>query len=286
MKRITLGADIGGSHITVALIDLEEKTEIQGTWSRSRIQSEGAAEAIINAWAEAFENSAKGYDLKSLTINIAIPGPMDYENGICLIKDQGKYKTLYGLNIKDLLANRLGVPSTNIHFMNDAACFLKGEVFSGSLEGYDRAIGLTLGTGLGTAYLVDSHVDDADLWNMPFLNGIAEDYISTRWFVSRYGELSGTAIKDVKDLIDNHKESPHFKTIFAEFSFNLASFIHQFILQKEPLAAVLGGNIANAEVYFLADTRKHLKENLGYSFPVEKSLLGEKSALLGAGSSI
>lgn len=284
MKKIALGADIGGSHITAALINLEKKEEIKDTWSRNRIQSEGKADDIINAWAETLEQSAKGYDLNSLTINIAMPGPMDYKKGICKIKDQGKYKMLYGLNIKELLARRLQVSTSTIHFMNDAACFLKGEVFSGSLAGYDHAIGLTLGTGLGTSYIVNGNVKDASLWNMPFLKGIAEDYISTRWFVKRYAELSGTYIKDVKDLVDNHVGTAHFETIFAEFSFNLANFIHKFVRKDMPLAAVLGGNIANAEPYFIEDTRKHLAEIMGYSFPVKKSSLGEKAALLGAAS--
>jgi len=52
-----------------------------------------------------------------------------------------------------------------------------------------------------------------------------------------------------------------------------------------PLAAVIGGNIANAEHYFLNDTRKFLAEMMGYSFPIRCSALGEKAALLGAGSS-
>lgn len=284
MKKIALGVDIGGSHITAALVNLEDKAEIEGSWSRSRIQSDGTPGDIIDAWAQTLETSADGYDLQSISINIAMPGPMDYKNGICKIKGQGKYGALYGLNIKTLLADRLDVQSSAIHFMNDAACFLKGEVFSGSLAGYDQAIGLTLGTGLGTSYIENGKVKDAGLWNMPFLKGIAEDYISTRWFVKRFAELSGTTIKDVKDLVDNHVRSPYFKEIFAEFSVNLASFIHKFIRKKMPLAAVLGGNIVHSEAYFLADTRKHLTALMGYSFPLKKSALGEKAALLGAGS--
>lgn len=284
MEKIALGADIGGSHITAALIDLEQKLEIENTWSRSRIESDGSVDEIINAWAETLEQAGKGYDLKSLKINIAMPGPMDYKNGICKIKDQGKYKTLYGLNIKQLLARRLDILPSAIHFMNDAACFLKGEAFSGSLKGYDHAIGLTLGTGLGTSYMLDGKVKDSGLWNMPFLKGIAEDYISTRWFVKRFAELSGTAIKDVKDLVDNHVGTAHFNTIFAEFSLNLATFIHKFIRKDMPLAVVLGGNIVHAEPYFVQDTRKHLAAIMGYSFPVKRSALGEKAALLGAAS--
>lgn len=151
MANLILTADIGGSHITSALIDLEKKAEISGSWSRSKLNSTGNADGIIDTWTSNLEKSCLGYDIRSLRINIAMPVPMDYKNGISKIKTQGKYQSLYNLNIKVLLADRLEVPHSAIHFINDAACFLKGEVFSGSLEGYENAIGLTLGTGLGTS---------------------------------------------------------------------------------------------------------------------------------------
>lgn len=283
-NKIILSADIGGSHITAALVDLDKKKELSGTWSRTKLNSAGTSAEIINTWAETLEKSSIGHDLKSLKIKIAMPGPMNYKTGICKIQGQGKYESLYNLNIKQMLAARLGIQPAAIHFINDAACFLKGEIFSGSLEGYDHAIGLTLGTGLGTSYLVNGKAVDSGLWCMPFLNGIAEDYISTRWFVKRFEELTGIAIKDVKDLIDNHVGTPGFNTVFEEFSFNLAGFIYKFIRKKMPLAVVLGGNIALADDYFIKDTRRHLAMLMGYSLPVKKSILGEKAALLGAGS--
>jgi len=285
MENIVLGADIGGSHITAALIDLEGKNEIGESWSRARLDSRGSAEDIIDAWAETIEKSMESYPVKPSKISIAMPGPMDYKNGICRIKDQDKYTALYNINIKEMLAARLGISPASVNFKNDAACFLTGEIFTGSLKGIDNAIGLTLGTGLGTSHIKNGEAFDSDLWKMPFLQGIAEDYISTRWFVKRFKELAGIELKDVKDLVENYQDSPYFKAIFLEFSLNLAKFIHKFIRKKMPHAAVIGGNIANAEDYFLNDTRKFLAEMMGYSFPIRRSTLGEKAALLGAGSS-
>jgi glucokinase len=121
---------------------------------------------------------------------------------------------------------------------------------------------------------------------MPFLKGIAEDYISTRWFVTRFEELAGVKINDVKDLVENYRDSPYFRSIFTEFSINLAKFIYKFVRKKMPLAAVIGGNIVQAEAYFLDDTRKYLAQMMGYSFPIKRSTLGETAALIGAGSSL
>jgi glucokinase len=286
MEKIVLGVDIGGSHITAALIDLEKKNEIIKTRCRARLDADAPAEEIIEAWALIIEDTMNKHADRPAWISIAMPGPMDYKNGICLIKDQGKYGALYNINIKEKLAQRLGFSLAHISFRNDAVCFLQGEIFSGSLKGLDKAIGLTLGTGLGTAHIQDGQAFDSDLWKMPFLKGIAEDYISTRWFVNRFEELAEVKIKDVKDLVENHRNSPYFRSIFTEFSMNLAKFIYKFVRKKMPLAAVIGGNIVQAEAYFLDDTRKYLAQMMGYSFPIKRSMLGEKAALIGAGSSL
>lgn len=284
MERIVMGIDIGGSHITAALIDLDQKQIIDGTWVRDRINGRASTEEVIDSWSRSIHKVAEGYEGAFTNLHIAMPGPFAYKKGVSLIKNQDKYRSLYGKNIKDMLAAKLEISPSSINFMNDAACFLQGEVFTGSMNGYDHAIGLTLGTGLGTAEYVNGQARDADFWKMPFNKGIAEDYISTRWFIKRYFELSGEVIKDVRELVELHEGKPEFKEIFAEFSQNLASFLYKFIRKKMPLASVIGGNIANAERFFLDDTRRNLAEMMGYSFPVRKSLLNEKATLLGAAS--
>jgi len=282
MNKNILGVDIGGSHITSCVVDLDLCHEIKSTWSRSGIDSSGSITEIIDGWALNIEHSILNSPGTVEQISIAMPGPMDYKKGICLIHEQSKYASLYNINIKQKLADRLNISTTSIKFSNDAACFLKGEMYGGSLKNVENAIGLTLGTGLGTSHSLNGQTFDSDLWNMPFLKGIAEDYLSTDWFISRFYEISGISIKDVKDLVENHCESPYFKVVFSEFSMNLAKFIHRFIRKKMPIAAVIGGNIAHAERFFLAETRAILAKKMGYSFPIECSVLGEEAALLGA----
>ena len=285
MGQLVLSADIGGSHITTVMMDIDNRAEVPNTWFRSRLDSTAPADEIIGNWANAINTSIASANMRPAKICLAMPGPMDYKKGISLIQSQDKYRELYNLKLKDKLGEKLNFNPKDIHFSNDAACFLKGELFCGSLSEFNEAIGLTLGTGLGTSHIEDGIAHDSNLWKMPFLDGIAEDYISTRWFTKRFEELSGTRVKDVKEIIDEHEKSDHFNTLFGEFSRNLAQFIYRFAQNKKPLAAVIGGNIANAETYFLADTRKHLFEMMGYSLPVKKSILGEKSILWGAATS-
>lgn len=285
MGQFVLSADIGGSHMTTVMMDIGNKVEVPDTWFRVRLDSTASAEEIIRTWANAITTSIASANVAPAKICLAMPGPMDYKKGISLIQSQDKYRNLYHLKLKDELGKQLNFDPKNIYFSNDAACFLKGELFCGSLSEFNEAIGLTLGTGLGTSHIENGIAHDSNLWKMPFLDGIAEDYISTRWFTKRFEELSGTSVKDVKEIIDNHENSDDFKMLFDEFSSNLAKFIYRFAQSKKPLAAVIGGNIANADAYFLANTRKHLFDMMGYSLPVKKSILGEKSILWGAATS-
>lgn len=282
MKDVVLGIDIGGSHITTALMNVKENVELDHSRFRSRVRSNSTIENIIEDWSKTIKDTLNTYSGTVTEAYVAMPGPLNYRKGICLIQNQNKYGALYGQNLKKLLSASIGIKASSIHFMNDAACFLKGEVYNGSVGSNDEVIGLTIGTGLGTAFSKNGLMQDANFWKIPFKDGIAEDYISTRWFIKRYFELSGKTIKDVKDLVENHSSAPEFKTVFEEFSLNLASFMYLFIRKKMPVSAVIGGNISYASDYFLNDTRKHLAGMMGYSLPVRKSTLGEKAIIMGA----
>lgn len=279
---VVLGVDIGGSHITTALIDLASRTIIEGAKKRQWVDSGAGAEKICEDWCGLMEATLKEHQPVAEKIGIAIPGPFDYEAGISLMQEQGKFQHLYGLNIKNILAERLNIGANNIRFMNDAACFLQGEVFMGAAKDYRRVFGLTLGTGLGSALCINGKAHDADLWKSPFKDGIAEDYLSTRWFVKKYKALTGKAILGVKELIEDGTAAI-VEAIFAEFSQNLGLFLVPCIQQFQPEAIVFGGNISNASPYFLPALSLYLKKHQA-EVEIYQSLLNEDASLLGAAS--
>lgn len=284
MKNSTaLGIDIGGSHITAALVDLGTRSIIEGTWNRTRIDSQGEAAEIIASWSavisEVFTKAPAGVR----HIGIGMPGPFDYEKGISLMLGQHKYDALYNLNVKDLLAEKLGIQPDQIRFINDAGCFLQGEVFSGAGRNYQTVIGLTLGTGLGSAIYRDGVANDADRWCSPFKDGMAEDYLSTRWFVKRYQEISGETVPDVKALVARIAVDGSIQELFNEFAVNLGTLLVDFVQAEQPEAIVIGGNIANAaDLFFPLLTATLQKHQI--HIPLLTASLGEAAALIGAAS--
>ncbi|RYD94825.1 MAG: ROK family protein [Sphingobacteriales bacterium] len=281
---VTIGADIGGSHITAGIVDLQSRSLIPETLVREKLDSQSDTYTIIKIWANVIRKVASHRPYTGIQLGIAMPGPFDYEKGISMMHGQSKYDSLFGLNVKTLLAYALGILPEKIIMMNDAACFLKGEVYGGAALNYSRVVGLTLGTGLGSAVYDSSSAYDADLWRHPFLESIAEDYISSRWFVNRYKQLYSLDIKDVKELVEQaetHKD--HVAKIFEEFGTNLGLFLVEFISMKEAEAVVLGGNIAKAFDHFSLVTKQVMIEN-GIDVPLMPAKLGENAAIIGAAS--
>jgi glucokinase len=280
---IVLGADIGGSHISSALINMHTRSIIPGTEQRAAVNAKGSAEAIVQEWAAVLRKSACRMDLAHLKIGIAMPGPFDYGQGICLMKGNEKYEALYGINVKALLASAMGLPAQHIRMNNDAGCFLKGELFASAGLGFPRAIGITLGTGLGTSSFDGMNAVDANLWCSPFKDNIAEDYLCTRWFVRRFQQLSGIAVTNVKELVDNHGSNACTSMVFDEFTGNLVDFLSDFIAAEQPEVIVLGGNIMKCQHLFLPQLKNRLYARFG-NLRIVPSTLGEHAAMLGAGS--
>ena len=283
-NSFVLGMDIGGSHITAALVDLEKRTFIEDSIKRSFVNSQEESTVILDAWCQIINKTYKGYEKITKSIGIAMPGPFDYERGISLIKDQDKFKTLYNLNIKEALAKRLCMPASNIRFVNDAVAFLQGEVFSdGTIKANANVLGLTLGTGLGAAVCINGVTKDAALWDSVFLNGIAEDYLSTRWFLKRYSQLSGKTVNGVKELLAI-VDTDHFAArVFIEFGHTLAHFLIPVIKKYKSEVVIIGGNISGASGAFFPELMATLKNNNVRS-DIKITKLKEHAALIGAAS--
>lgn len=292
MSKYAIGADIGGGHITVAVIDLDKAEIVTGSYCRMEVDAEGNAENILTSWSEAIIQSIELADSEGgidtsyiIGMGLAMPGPFDYENGIARIEEQKKFRSLYGMNIRTELSRRTGFAPENIKFKNDAENFLRGCVFGGAGKGSENAIGVTLGTGFGSAYCKDGESVDADLWCAPFRGKTAEDFISTRWFIARYRELTGKQVRGVKFLIDGvvNNSDEAAKQVFAEFSETLIEFLVPLVSEKKADTLVIGGSIALSAHLFI-EPLKAAMAKANPSTRVLTTILGEESTLLGCGS--
>jgi glucokinase len=277
-----IGVDIGGSHITAAVVNLEQGRVEEYSLRRSKINPHTTAEEILSRWATTIHATLPSDNRSECQIGIAMPGPFDYENGICWMKNVNKYEHLYGKNIKNELATRLRLSPQQISFRNDAEAFLEGEMLFGAGKAFEKGLGITLGTGLGTSLFEQGNAVDLALGiRHPLHDGVAEDYISTRWFTARYEALSRQPLSGVKELVEKYDTDPFAKLIFGEFGQNISTVVDEFVGKYAPKVIVFGGNIAEASALFFPA----IENRLGNYIPqiaLKKSSLNEYAALMGA----
>ena len=211
-------------------------------------------------------------------LSVAMPGPFDYEKGISYIKGLDKYESLYGMHLKEILADLLKLDPEQIRFRNDAESTIAGEVLAGAGKDYQKVMGVTLGTGFGSACSNDSVTKDINLGSEPYKDTIADDYLSTRWFLKRYNEITGdTLTGGVKQLSAMAAKSEAASDIFKEFAINMAGFLKTPLAQLDPEVLVICGNIAKASEFFLPQLVKAL-----HPLPIKLAQLGENAPLIGA----
>lgn len=273
-----LASDIGGSHITSAIVNCKDWTILTSTLYRREVNSLADAKSIIQQWTINIIESMQAFEKDIFQLSFAIPAPFDYENGISYMRNQNKYDALYECNISAALIQKLNKGSLSIKYLNDAAAFLQGEIFAQGLHKSSCSLGITLGTGLGSAYWIQGQqAIDADLWQAPYRESIFEDYLTTRWFTSRFAELTGENLSGLKEILQTNKYQAEKNLLIQEFQTAFADFL-AFFTEKHPCTTIIiGGNMANAWELF-----EH--PFLFKEYTLIPAIYHEKAALIGAAS--
>jgi glucokinase len=291
MQNIAIGADIGGSHISCAAVDLPKGIVLRKTFAERPVNNQAQASEIIAVWASCLAEVLGKVDAKAVRgIGFAMPGPFDYVNGISFIRGVAKYENLYGFNIADAIVSSLRVAENfKVRFMNDASSFAVGEAWAGKAKDVKRSISITLGTGFGSAFIKDRIpvVDGSEVpklgcvYHLPFKGNIADESFSTRWFIGSYHKTTGIELKGVKELADRASSEEYAMSLFTEFGNNLGLFLTPWINRFKAEKLVIGGNISYAYNLFGNVFEERLKKD-GAGCRVEISELKEDAALLGS----
>lgn len=259
--EIILALDIGGTFIKSAVFQngamLRKLPQIPSCSAGSRAEIAAAIESAIR--------QAGMVD----RIAVAIPGPFDYASGKFLMTH--KFAA-----VKDAYFSEFSCGKP-VSFIHDANAFLLGEVLHGAARGFLRAGGITLGTGLGAALsnagglALDqsgSPAAEVKLWNRPYRNGIAEDYVSIHALLKDFSGMTAKELEELAAAGDLRAQEA-----WCRYSQDLYTLLREWSERIAPEVIVLGGQL-----------RKGLK--LGVPVPADLNLrfseLGEDAALWGA----
>lgn len=268
-----LAIDAGGTFFKSAIIS-GQGTLIAGSFYQEPAGPGNNKDQVIMAYEKIIRHAlgyALAHGVKIDGIGISTPGPFDYKRGTCLMKH--KFPCMYEVNvaeaIKTVLPETAGIP---VRFRHDANSFLAGEMWCGAAQGFSRAGGVTLGTGIGVACCIDgefltnelgSPAPEVSVWNKPYCKGVVEDYVSSRALVEKYREKHPDyAVADgARGIAEAAKLGGHdAMNIYTELGVDLGNVLLPWCDRFKPQTIIFGGQISMAFELFASSLRKILSQ--------------------------
>jgi len=141
---LRLCVDLGGSAIRAALMD-------QGNLLAA-LTAERSASFDITDLQKFVERALAKFGTDAVAgIAVAVPGVIDVRRST-LVSAHGKYSALVGADLKSWASSHFAIP---FGLENDARAALMGELTFGIAAGETDAVLMVLGTGIGTAAVID-----------------------------------------------------------------------------------------------------------------------------------
>lgn len=282
-ENCVLVYDVGGSHISAAVFH-QDTCRLDGIVSAG-YPSDQSIETFLDALHSLGTRASTGRS-GILGASLAMPGPFDYQSGVSWM--QHKLAYLYGKDLRRALALRFGWEPLQVRFLNDAAAHLLGEISAGSARGVCRVVGITLGTGIGSAFAVDGKIvregkgipPGGEIWNMPYQGGILEDQISTRALQQSYRQRTGRAL-EVSSIAASASHEPAAAEVFTQFGLRLGIALRAILAPFGPQVVVLGGGISRSAHLFLPTAQEQLRD---LQIELRVSALFDQAPLVGAGA--
>lgn len=166
-----LAVDVGGTHVKILATRQTQKREIVSGPGMTARQMVSAVKKLAKGWA---------YDV----VSVGFPGPVLH--GRPLAEPHNLGPGWAGFDF----ASAFGLP---VKVVNDAAMQALGSYRGG------RMLFLGLGTGLGTAMILNGIVEPMELGHLPYKKGTFEDYVGDRG-LHRVGKKRWRKL--VKDVIE------------------------------------------------------------------------------------
>jgi glucokinase len=243
--------EVGGTHVHSSRVDTTTWRVLPDSRHRLILDSSASAKAIIATMASCTEQVCP---MPGETLAVAMPGPFEYATGIGRFHDVGKFDTLAGVDVGRALMTCLAQSPSRITFVNDAEAFGLGEWVAGSARGYERVVAITLGSGVGSAFIdagiivssgpsvpPDGHVHHLLIGGRPL-----EETVSRRAILKAYRSMApawavGLDVSDVaaRALHGDKAASRAFSMAFHQLGIALAPWLARFRAQL----LVIGGGL-------------------------------------------
>lgn len=273
-KKTFVGIDIGGSKIEGILWRGKIINAIAIKTPQSRA-------AFLTRLTALIRRLMSGRGVKGITgIGIGCAGGIDVKSGKIIHGPNTKF-----LNNLDLAATLRKRFKTPVRIDNDTNCFLRAEFHFGAARNMNNVVGLTLGTGVGGALMLDgqvrhgAHISGFEFGHMiiasPSLT--VEDLVSSHGF-ARLGVRHPLEAQQ-KAFAGDKKARRIYERIGRHLGIALANLVNIF----DPELIVIGGGISRAGNLLLTPAKQEMKKHVVKSVkklpPVKISKLNHAGAV-------
>ena len=303
MKKYSVGIDLGGTKVLIALVDRETGEVLCSV--KKKTKKDKGPKNIIRKMTDGVEELLEEMSVlkdEISSIGIGAAGQIDRENGILI---GAPNLDCYDLNIREFISSNFDLP---VFLGNDVEIATIGEMKFGAAKGCDDFVCVFVGTGVGSAIVKDGKIIHGatgtageighiivDLNGRPCAcgaHGCLEAYASRSAIERRIeGALKKGRHSVILDYMESGKsmtssmiqksierDDELVKACVDEASEYLSGGIASIINFVNPKLIVLGGGLIEAVDYFYKNTIKKAKAK---SLPVPASKIEFKKAALG-----
>ena len=236
MKIVAL--DIGGTAVKYGIFEKEKKS-----FGQFSVKQPDGSENIPMCLC----NFVK--DHKPDVVAVSSPGPFDFESGTGFMTH--KLTSMLNISLKEKIKEIL--PLAKSIFVHDSTAFAVGAISQNPLLTEKRFAAVMLGTGLGYTVsekgkilLNEKQTPRCSLWNQAFLDGITEDYVSTRALRGN-AEACGIKAENVLCLAEMAKQgNADVLRIFESYGTYLGMCVQEAGKRDSFSDLVIGGQISKS----------------------------------------
>ena len=153
MKKVSIGIDLGGTKILIALVN-KETGEVLHHVKKKTKKDKGPQNIIrkmVNGIEELLEESK--FHIEDIdSIGVGAAGQVDRENGIII---GAPNLDCYDLNIREHLTSHFNLP---VYLGNDVEIAAMGEMKFGAAKGCNDFVCVFVGTGVGSSIVKDGKI--------------------------------------------------------------------------------------------------------------------------------
>ncbi len=264
--------DVGGTFIKSGLMSADN-TLIEESQQTIPINSDGTKEEILNSLMSAVNqglNLSKYFGYIPAGVGICMPGPFNYVTGISEMDH--KFAAIKNIPLKPAIIKMLGKLDVPVAFGHDVNTQLYGEMCAGNAKGYKNVCLVALGTGLGFALASEGEVLQTStgsplvsIWNLPYKDGILEDYASKRGFYKVWEIVTGEklleenfTVADMGHLAgDGDKNAIE---VFKRVGEIIGKNVKEKLVEYKIECLLFGGQISRSFVYMESAVKEELSD--------------------------